>query len=139
MKSLTSILFSLPFTAHIIKHTDLPIYSNLLLGRTFPFVRFNYPPASFLLLFVDTCRYRNLHLLSISYASLPRLRSRLTLSGRTFLRNPWVFGLCDSHTHLATHANILSRILSRVTFVSPSSYYTMLFYHVSDFTKNLNY
>ena len=129
MKSLTSLLYSLPFTAHIIKHTDLPLYSNLLLGRALPIARFNYPPASFLLLFGDTRRYRNLNLLSISYASLPRLRPRLTLSGRTFLRNPWVFGLCDSHTHLATHANILSRILSTIACALASSYHTMLFYH----------
>jgi hypothetical protein len=33
-------------------------------------------------------RYRNLHRLSIAYALRPRLRSRLTLSGRSFLRNP---------------------------------------------------
>src|SRR5690606_15329280 len=32
--------------------------------------------------------YRNLNLLSIAYAFRPQLRSRLTLSGRTFLRNP---------------------------------------------------
>ena len=32
--------------------------------------------------------YRNLHRLSIAYAFRPRLRSRLTLSGRAFLRNP---------------------------------------------------
>ena len=32
--------------------------------------------------------YRNLHLLSFGYAFRPRLRPRLTLSGRTFLRNP---------------------------------------------------
>ena len=33
-------------------------------------------------------RYRNFNLLSFDYAFRPRLRSRLTLSGRTFLRNP---------------------------------------------------
>ena len=32
--------------------------------------------------------YRNLNLLSITYAFWPRLRSRLTLSGRAFLRKP---------------------------------------------------
>ena len=30
--------------------------------------------------------------LSITYAFRPRLRDRLTLSGLTFLRKPWVFG-----------------------------------------------
>lgn len=32
--------------------------------------------------------YRNFNLLSFDYAFRPRLRSRLTLSGRAFLRNP---------------------------------------------------
>ena len=32
--------------------------------------------------------YRNFNLLSFDYAFRPRLRSRLTLSGRTFLRKP---------------------------------------------------
>ena len=32
--------------------------------------------------------YRNINLLSITYALRPRLRSRLTLGGRTFPRNP---------------------------------------------------
>src|SRR5699024_5606312 len=32
--------------------------------------------------------YRNINLLSIVYALQPRLRSRLTLSGRAFLRKP---------------------------------------------------
>ena len=33
-----------------------------------------------------------LNLLSIVYAPRPRLRSRLTLGGRTFPRKPWVYG-----------------------------------------------
>src|SRR5207247_7024669 len=33
-----------------------------------------------------------LNLLSIIYALRPRLRSRLTLGGRTFPRKPWVYG-----------------------------------------------
>ena len=57
-------------------------------------------------------RYRNLHLLSIDYAFRPRLRSRLTQSGRTFLWKPWVFGAWDSHPRSATHTGILSSILS---------------------------
>ena len=36
--------------------------------------------------------YRNIDLFSIVYAFRPRLRVRLTLSGLTFLRKPWVFG-----------------------------------------------
>ena len=35
---------------------------------------------------------RNIDLLSIGYAFRPHLRVRLTLSGLTFLRKPWVFG-----------------------------------------------
>src|SRR5690606_11811065 len=41
--------------------------------------------------------YRNFNLLSFHYAFRPRVRSRLTLSGRTFLRKPWAFGGQDSH------------------------------------------
>src|SRR5580693_5583194 len=33
-----------------------------------------------------------LNLLSIAYALRPRLRTRLTLGGRTFPRKPWVYG-----------------------------------------------
>ena len=57
-------------------------------------------------------RYRNINLLSITYAFRPRLRSRLTQGGRTFPWKPWVYGPWDSHPRLATHANILTRILS---------------------------
>jgi hypothetical protein len=66
------------------------------LGRALPAARFPCPPAS-------PHRsggimwYRNFHLFSIAYAFRPRLRSRLTLSGRTFLRNPSAFGGGDSH------------------------------------------
>ena len=42
-------------------------------------------------------RGRNIDLLSIDYAFRPRLRSRLTLSGRPLLRKPWAFGGRDSH------------------------------------------
>ena len=65
--------------------------------------------------------YRNLNLLSIAYCVRSRLRSRLTLSGRTFLRKPQIFGGQDSHLPLATHANILSRIQSTVPYGSASS------------------
>ena len=52
--------------------------------------------------------YRNFYLLSIAYAFRPRLRSRLTLSGRAFLRKPWAFGGGDSHPSFATHTGILT-------------------------------
>ena len=54
------------------------------------------PPAS-LHCSNDSIRYRNFNLLSIAYASVPRLRSRLTLRRRSLLRNPRAFGGKDSH------------------------------------------
>ena len=57
-------------------------------------------------------QYRNLHLLSIGYVFRPRLRSRLTQSRSALLWKPWIFGLKDSHLHLATHSGILSSVQS---------------------------
>src|SRR5699024_186832 len=59
--------------------------------------------------------YRNINLLSIAYAFRPQLRSRLTLSGRAFLRNPWAFGERASHSFFVTHTRILTstRSISR--------------------------
>ena len=56
----------------------------------------------------DITRCRNLHLLSIGYASLPRLRPRLTRGRSALPRKPWIFGRKDSHLPLATHSGILS-------------------------------
>ena len=56
--------------------------------------------------------YWNINQLSIDYASRPRLRTRLTLGGRTFPRNPWTFGGGDSHSSFATHAGIRTRTAS---------------------------
>ena len=61
-------------------------------------------------------QYRNLHLLSIGYASLPRLRPRLTRGRSALPRNPWIFGLEDSHLHLATHSGILSSCCSTAPY-----------------------
>jgi hypothetical protein len=52
--------------------------------------------------------YRNINLLAIDYAFRPRLRSRLTLSRRTLLRNPRAIGGRDSHPPFVTHAGILT-------------------------------
>jgi len=60
--------------------------------------------------------YGNINPLSIDYASRPRLRSRLTLGGRAFPRNPWTFGGGDSHSSFATHADILTRAASTAGF-----------------------
>src|SRR2546426_4738777 len=43
-------------------------------------------------LVTDTKRGRNINRLSIGYAFRPRLRSRLTLPGRAFRKNPWPYG-----------------------------------------------
>ena len=64
--------------------------------------------------------YRNFNRLSIAYSFRSRLRSRLTLRGRTFLRNPWAFDGEDSHFALATNTGILSRIPS-TTLLSMAS------------------
>ena len=71
-----------------LREADLPTSHPLCLHAS-PTGRYAYPPASPHLR--CGCRYRNFHLLSIDYAFRPRLRSRLTLSGRAFLRKPWVF------------------------------------------------
>jgi hypothetical protein len=52
--------------------------------------------------------YGNINPLSIDYACRPRLRSRLTLGGTAWPRNPWSFGGRDSHSAIATHACILT-------------------------------
>jgi hypothetical protein len=60
--------------------------------------------------------YRNINLLAIDYAFRPRLRSRLTLSRRTLLRNPWAIGGGDSHPSFVTHAGILTSQASTAGF-----------------------
>ena len=57
-------------------------------------------------------RYGNINPLSIDYACRPRLRSRLTLGGLAWPRNPWSSGGGGSHSPLATHACILTRVAS---------------------------
>ena len=52
--------------------------------------------------------YGNINPLSIDYACRPRLRSRLTLGGKTWPRNPWSSGGRVSHSAFATHACILT-------------------------------
>ncbi len=60
--------------------------------------------------------YRNINLLAIDYAFRPRLRTRLTLSRRTLLRNPWAIGGGDSHPSFVTHAGILASYASTAGF-----------------------
>src|SRR5699024_6798186 len=67
-----------------------------------------------------TMWYRNINMLSIAYAFLPQLRSRLTLTGRAFLRNPWAFGERDTHSFVVTHTRILSSTRSITPLDLPS-------------------
>ena len=59
--------------------------------------------------------YGNINPLSIDYACRPRLRSRLTLGGLAWPRNPWSFGGRVSHSAFATHACILTPTPSTTT------------------------
>ena len=80
-----------------------PVPPPLAPGFPFPAHAFHTRPRSSVIR-----QHRNFHLLSIGYASRPRLRPRLT-QGRSAL--PWkprTSGLGDSHPHLATHSGILS-------------------------------
>src|SRR5947209_5268620 len=61
--------------------------------------------------------YGNINPLSIDYACRPRLRSRLTLGGLAWPRNPWSSGGGGSHSPLATHACILTRVASTAGFL----------------------
>jgi hypothetical protein len=80
----------------VVQKTGFASPSHLLLGRPLPSGRFPEPPASLLRSNVLEW-YWNFHQLSFDYAFRPRLRSRLTLGGRSFPRNPWAFGGQDSH------------------------------------------
>src|SRR5699024_3478360 len=67
----------------------------------------DHPPAS-PLHSNNIHRYRNVYLSSITYASCPLLRSRLTQSGRAILWQPSCLGGRDSHPSFATHTVILT-------------------------------
>ena len=71
---------------------------------------FSFPALSYLPCHYSSVRYgcRNLNLLSIDYAFLPRLRPRLTQGRSALPWKPWIFGRGDSHPTLATHSGILS-------------------------------
>ena len=72
--------------------------------------------------------YGNINPLSIDYACRPRLRSRLTLGGLAWPRNPWSSGGRVSHSSFATHACILTRIASTAGFLRRFNRYTTLPY-----------
>ena len=69
----------------------------------------------------DDVRCWNLNQLSIGYAVKPRLRSRLTQGRSALPWKPQIFGLEDSHLHLATHSGILSSCMSTVPFGTASA------------------
>ena len=78
------------------------------------------PPVRACPRFSDTQGCWNLDQLSISYASLPRLRSRLSRRRSALRRKPWIFGRKDSHLPLATHSGILSSIKSTAPYSAAS-------------------
>ena len=120
-------LFSLPITPS--KHRAyLTTQLSIVLGRALPAARSDYPPVS-LLLSNMKWQYRNFYLLSIDYASRPRLRSRLTLGGRPFPRKPWIFDGEDSHFSLVTYSDILTTDTSTRPYDRASTAYSKLLYH----------
>ncbi len=119
-------LFSLPITPS--KHRAyLTTQLSTVLGRALPAARSDYPPVSLLLSNVKW-QYRNFCLLSIDYALRPRLRSRLTLGGRPFPRNPWIFDGEDSHFALVTYSDILTTDRSTRPYDRASPPYSKLPY-----------
>ena len=92
---------------------------------------FSFPALSYLPCHYSSVRYgcRNLNLLSIGYAFLPRLRPRLTQGRSALPWKPWIFGRKDSHLSLATHSGILSSYPSTAPFGTASSVLRMLLYH----------
>ena len=68
-----------------------------------------------------TWQGRILHLLSIGYGFRPHLRPRLSQGRSALPWNPWIFGLKDSHFHLATRSGILSPVLSTAPSGTASS------------------
>ena len=93
----------LPTTARVVcSHFRLPEGSPSAFGYLAQLIRY----------LARVHGYGNINPLSIGYACRPRLRSRLTLGGLTWPRNPWSFGGRVSHSSFATHACILTPIAS---------------------------
>ena len=99
-----STIISIRVRLHV-SSRGFPQEHHFVLAPVFPFpalVILPRPHSS------DTTWYRNLNLLSIDYASRPRLRPRLTQGRSALPWKPWIFGRKDSHLTLATHSGILS-------------------------------
>ena len=92
-------------------------------GSRFPRKGSDGPPFGWLAA-LDSSRarthgYGNINPLSIDYACRPRLRSRLTLGGLAWPRNPWSFGGQGSHlpyrySCLHSHSHTLHRSITRL-------------------------
>ena len=85
MKSIAS-AFASPSQLNVTASGFTYLHTSLL-GHTQPTVCSTYPSAS-PRRSINPWWYRNLYLLSIAYSARSRLRPRLTLRGRTFLRKP---------------------------------------------------
>ncbi len=75
--------------------------------------------------------YRNLHLLPIGCAPRPPLRTRLPQGRSALPWRPWIFGLEDSHLHLATHSGILPPPASTAPCDAASAAWGMLPYRAA--------
>ena len=85
-------------------------------------VTFNRRPVSLHMsqLNLTTAGAGILNQLSIVYALRPRLRSRLTLGGRTFPRKPWVYG--ESEFNRLYRYSCLHPRFRQLQFQSPSTF-----------------
>ena len=83
---------------------------------------FPFPAEAFFLRphISDHPELRIINLMSITYASPPRLRSRLPQGRSALPWKPLAFGLKDSYLHLATHSGILSSCMSTARFRTAS-------------------
>jgi hypothetical protein len=96
------------------RRISLPVALRGYPRSTIAWVSLAYPvPPSVI---AEGTWYRNINLLAIAYAFRPRLRSRLTLSRLTLLRNPWAFGGRVSRSSFVTRASILTSQASTAGF-----------------------
>ena len=110
--------------------SSLPVTGSLY-GRVFPLPQIpRLDPAPSRARASSPCPHisdmswcRNINLLSIGYAFRPRLRSRLPQGRSALPWNPWIFGLGDSHPHLATHSGILPSWISTAPYGTASAFH----------------
>jgi hypothetical protein len=110
---------------------SLPCLTTTTLGRALG--QHGKPCQRRTLSFIDSSwaiqnGYWNINQLSIDYGCRPRLRTRLTLGGLAWPRNPWSFGGRVSHPSFATHVYILTRVTSTARFLCRFASYTTLSY-----------